>query len=220
MKNLNLNKLAGIICGLIFSLSTLSAQTDLSVRISKSFDLSSEENHFMNARTSSGDFNVAYLGRGNTQSIGLQAKKTYGFLFVSAGADYRKTSFDYSVTSFMLENPAVQSEININKTMVSLPVIAGLQFNKFNIGVGPVFDFVLAESLNDTASPLFTTTDRSQYTQFQFVAGYEFFNRLEVGVRYERALYQAKNQFLLDGNTSKLTESPDMISLSLAVKFN
>lgn len=220
MKNLIIKKLAILFIGIFGFTQLATAQLDFSIGVSKSFDLSSEATNIMNATRSNGDYEIAYLGRNATQSIGVNAKKKFGFLFLSAGADFRKTSFDYTVTSFFPENPSLTAESNISRSSVSVPVLAGLQFNNLSIGVGPIFDFVLDESLSENIPSNLTVVDNSNYTQFQFALGYELFNRVNIGARYERALYKVKDQFALDGVTSKFKQNPDMFTVTLAVKIN
>lgn len=220
MKNSILNKLVSTLCGFVLVINFATAQTDFSIKIANSFDISEQSSQFMNSKSNTGDVQIQYLGRTNTYSVGARLKKSYGFIFGSVGVDYRKTGFDYALTTYLLENPSVKSDVSVSRSSIFVPVLAGLKLNNFNFSVGPVFDFVVNESINDDATTMFNSSDIKQYTQFQFAVGYEFFNRVELGASYERALYQVKNQFKIEDAPSKLYQSPNMVSLSLAVKLN
>lgn len=220
MKNVIIKKLAFLFIGILGVSQVAFAQLDISVGVSKSFDLSSESSQMMNSNSSFGMNEISYLGRNETQSIGVNAKKKFGFLFLSAGADYRMSNFDYSVTSYFPENPSVTSEASMSRTAVSIPVLAGLQFNNLSIGVGPIFDFVMDETISEDISSGLSVVDNNLYSAFQFAVGYELFNRVNVGARYERSLYKVKNQFELDNRATKFGQNPDLFTLTLSVNIN
>ncbi len=195
------------------------AQSGLRINYSQSFDVAQEQTSMTTGRDFTEAFNTTFLGSTSTQSFGIQYTHDFGHLYFDGGAEYRSTGMDFMISEFQLESPALESKASINSTFLSVPLMAGVQKGNFNLGVGPRFNILLDQSVENIADADFQAVERNWQTNFQFSVGYEFFNRIHLSANYERSLHQARDHFSVAGKETQIKSSPNLLTVGIGVRI-
>ncbi len=195
------------------------SQSGLRINYSQSFDVAQEQTSMTTGRDFTEAFNTTFIGSSTTQSFGIQYTHDFGHLYFDGGAEYRTTGLDFMISEFQLESPVLESKASIRNTFLSIPLVAGLQKGNFNIGVGPRFNFLLDQSIENGDAMDFQSVEQSLQTNFQFTVGYEFFDRVQLSASYERALHQARDHFSIADKETQLKSSPNLLTIGLGVRI-
>ncbi len=159
---------------LVLIVGTVSAQTKIGIKT----ELGLTQDKAMEKAYATGESDDVFYalesdGRGNAFSMGLSAKHTAGFIYLSS--DVLMTMFDknFNVKDFGM-NSAISGKISQTNVQMDIPIKIGLTAHNFNIAVGPQFQYNLSKS--NELNVLMNLDDRTRKfsTGYNMSIGYDF----------------------------------------------
>ncbi len=159
---------------LVLIVGTVSAQTKFGIKTELGLSQgASTEKVYATGESDNVFYALESQGRSNAWSLGVSARHTASFIFLSTDVLFTKYSRDFNVKDFGLDNE-ISGLVVQNSTQLDIPVKIGLTSNNFNIAVGPQFQYTLSKT--DDLAGLANFEDRSRKfsTGYNMTLGYDF----------------------------------------------
>lgn len=161
-------------------------------------------------------YNLSYLGQDNFYSVGITGYAEKGNLYFMPAVNYRSTSHSIQMMDYG-EGGVEFNSSKIETQSVHIPITAGVKFNKFRVGVGPDFNFVIDGNEDLSAFTGISFNERSIKTGFHFAVGYDPIPNIRLGLNYEFAFYNITNDYKFGGKSLPLSATPRMLNFTVAL---
>lgn len=131
-------------------------------------------------------YGISFVDINRTASLGIGLLAEGKRSFVNAEAHYRLNSYTFKVKNYLGTDIPVQM-VEEKASTIHIPVSAGLIFNDFKIGLGPVFNFNVdqTDALSDMGE--FEDRKRTLHTGWQWLGSYSITPNLSVFAKYEHS---------------------------------
>lgn len=213
MKNLHLLAFAAI---LLFTVSSLSAQQKLGLRIEYGMQNVKTQNSYLIGANNRIDYNLSIQDITPVQSIGLYAYKSFGNLFIQPEFLYSSYSVQYAIEDFTDSRPSTSAASKSERIQqFDIPVFAGVRFNKFRVGAGPVFH------VGETIESELEAIDNINIKPTKLSAGLQLglgfdFSFFAIDIKYNREFNQISDHIRFENQPSGLTSNINSFRLGLA----
>lgn len=161
------------------------------------------------------DYEVSYLGTKDVVGIGLTSFYEHGNLWFQSDMLYRKSTSRFLFKDYTERN-STDTHFEETYHILHIPVQAGILWNDFKFGVGPMFNFNLQYDLALDDHEDFEAEMIDLSMGFQFLIGYKINNHLHVDLKFERTFNNIGDHYKYKGSKTSLRVSPNMFSISLA----
>ncbi|NNE14403.1 MAG: outer membrane beta-barrel protein [Saprospiraceae bacterium] len=134
---------------------------------------------------------------------------------------FQKSSSNFELSSDIVDLKRSRSTRNFTRktNSVVIPVAAGLKFNNFKFGVGPLFKFTTSTNNDIDNLDYITVSDNDYNGGFQFLIGYSFADKLHIDLKREVSYSSATDGILYRNSPIELDQSTQKISLNIGVLF-
>lgn len=129
-------------------------------------------------------YDFQFVSQESVHSFGLVAYRDFGRLFFMPQVQYRKSTYNYSMMDYAVTNAEFTPVQDVHH-YIHIPVIAGVQLDKFRIGTGPIFNFLVDGEMQLAKYEGFEVSERNLKTGFQFVLGYDPIKQIKFNLKYE-----------------------------------
>ena len=201
---------------LLFSISSLSAQQKLGLRIEYGMQHVKTQNSYLIGANNRIDYNLSIQDITPVQSIGLYAYKSFGNLFIQPEFLYSSYSVQYAIEDFTDSRPSTSTASKSERIQqFDIPVFAGLRFNNFRIGAGPVFH------IGETIESELEVIDNINIKPTKLSAGLQLglgfdFSFFAIDIKYNREFNQLSDHIRFENQPSGLTSNINSLRLGLA----
>lgn len=207
-----------------FGLSTnsLNAQTKFGASIAYNLASFGMQNESQALSRQAYSDQVQYQGTENGLSFGLAMYTSFDKLFLKTDVRYLNQKSTYTISTYVGSEGdinKVSTELTDNNHYISFPVVAGMQFNKIQIGFGPVFNFIIDRDTQVADGSNLSYQDRAVNTAFQLYTAYKITSNVHLTLSYEKSFSKVGNGFIYNDRTVDLDAVPAFVNTGLSVYF-
>lgn len=202
-----------MIMGLLFTALIGTAQSSIGVSLNALINLNSD-NSIMLDDGRVYEYKLNSQGENNSYTFGLSHMTNLGdkFYFHKELLFSKKTS-NFEVNS--LTDNVGTGDAQIIKTIVQLPIAAGVKVNNILIGAGPVINLNASEERTANMNEVFKINENKVNYGFQFQLGYQLTNKLTVLGKYMTSFNGPTDGFYYRNEPVKIKDQQKTLSIGL-----
>ena len=162
-------------------------------------------------------YKVGFREQDVSPSFGLFSYYNNGLLYFQGEVNYRNIKSRFTKQSFILDEIIDQNETK-STHYITIPVSAGLIFDNFKAGVGPIFSFIVKEN------PIFQDLLYFEERREEIEAGFTFsfglmISNIHIDLIYEYHFAGVGEYFYFREDNWGFKDQPKFLTLSLGVGF-
>lgn len=192
------------------------AQFDLGIRFQTGIQNQQQaESVYLVSPNKSVDYMLEFHSISNTQAVGAFSQFNFGWIYFQPEVLYTRYEAQFLIEDF--KSDIAGSKIYTEKyQQFDIPVNAGLRFNNFRIGGGPVFQLVqeLDTELEDLRN--IDVSPRSISTGFQGGIGFDY-KVIHFDIKYQRNFSSVSDHLSFGSVPTKLKNSSSTIQFGVAL---
>ena len=192
------------------------AQFDLGIRFQTGLQNQQQaESIYLLGPNKSVDYKLEFQSISNTQSVGVYSQFNFGWLYFQPEVLYTRFDKQFLVEDFKSEVSGMQVYTE-EYQQFDIPINAGLRFNNFRIGGGPVFQFI--QELNTELSELrnIEISPKNITAGFQGGIGFDY-KVLHFDVKYQRNFASVSDHLFFASTPTKLKNTSSQIQFGVAL---
>jgi hypothetical protein len=192
------------------------AQIDLGIRFQTGLQNQQQtESTYLVGANKSVDYRLEFQNISNTQSVGAFSQINFGWLYLQPEVLYTRYDVNFLIEDFKSEKvgSAIYTE---NYQQIDIPINAGLRYNNFRIGGGPVFQLV--QELNSELADLrdIELTPRNINAGFQGGIGFDW-KILHFDIKYQRNFASVSDHISFGASSTKLKTTTSTLQFGIAM---
>lgn len=214
-KSFILTAIAILMCSL-----SATAQSKFGVTTTYSISTAGAEDTYRDLSRKTFSDKIMYMGESRSAGIGVSLFHDFSFLYLRTEALYTREEQSYTIKQYSRSESGLSfanKEVIDSRHMISIPITAGVQLSKVQLGVGPVLSFVIDNENSLLETNRITYQQRSLEAGFQFYAGYAINQHITISARYESSFQTVGNRYRYDDQPMNFDVSPQR--LDIAVSF-
>lgn len=161
-------------------------------------------------------YTFGMTGHENQYSFGVGFFNNYGNLFLMPEILYRKNVATYGLQNLM-RGESVANEIKESRTVVQIPVAAGVDFGLIRVGVGPTFELLLDETNTINSLSDIVRKERKVNCGFQFLLGVDLSKNLLINLKYEQEFNKAGDMYYYNNMNTRIQSRVSRISAGIGI---
>lgn len=209
IKNLALTALFFFFANLAFS------QSQVGIRFYQGFQNHAPASKYIVSAGNRVDYKVDLDAVSNSQTVGLYSQIEFGYIYVQPEILYTKFSISYDVFNYNSESN-VSGKYFEHVQQIDIPVNAGIKYNGFRIGGGPIFH--IAQSINSDMSDFeqVQISPKSITAGFQGGIGYDW-KMIHFDIRYQRNFNSVSDHLKFSQQNLNLNSTASSLQLGIAI---
>lgn len=164
-----------------------------------------------------GAYDLRYVGSTSVRSIGFMAEQNLGPVFLQAECLASNYSSDFFLNGYkaQYDNPRIYRETYY---FLEIPFNAGVRFNNFKIGAGPVVDVILDKNSELASNEDYRDTSKSTDFGFQGLIGYNY-GIFHFDIKYVNKFTGLVDGFTLGFDNFRYNKSANRLTFSIGAAF-
>ena len=162
-------------------------------------------------------YDLQYVGSSSVTSIGFMAAKDLGPVFLQSEILATTYSSDFYLNGYKdnNDNPGTYTE---SYYFLEIPFSAGVSYNNFKFGVGPVMDIRIDQNSELATMDGYRDTSKSMDFGFQGMVGYRL-GMFHVDMKYINKFTSIVDGFSLGYDNFRYNKSANRMTMSVGVAF-
>lgn len=214
-------KIISSILLVVFAACTITtAQTSFGITTTYSALTSGAEESYTDLSRRTFSDEIMYQGENRSIGIGVSLYKDFDLLFLRTEVLYTSEEQSYAINEYIRGEGGFEqssSEYTDTRSQLSVPVIAGFQKHGFQLGAGPVLNFVIDSDRAINTTENITYQDRSVETGYQLYLGYEINKHIVISARFEQSFQTLGNRYRYNNQPMDLSVRPMRMDLGLSL---
>lgn len=199
--------------GLLFTALIGTAQSSIGVSLNSLINLNTETSVMLDDGQVY-EYELQSEGLNNTYSIGLSHMTNLGENFYfHKELLFTKQTRNFTVNSF--SDNVGSGTAQVSKTVVQMPIAAGVNAHNFLIGAGPVINLNASQERSESLNEMLNIRENKLSYGFQFQLGYQITNKLTVLGKYMTSFDGATDGFYYRNEPVKIKGQQKTLSLGL-----
>ena len=218
---MHISKIASLFI-LVIALSPLKAQISLGVSTSYSLHSTGKQSQAVALSQQRLSDQIQYLGQDNAISFGLSNYASFDKLYFRTDIEYTSLQREYAISSLVGTEGDIfrdRKTYTEQNHFIRIPISAGLQIDRFQVGLGPVFNFTIDQDDNLVKNTNLSHSSRSFNTGFQYFLGYKLTRNIHINVSLEQSLSNLGNDFIYNDKGAQLNIRPVTLRFGAAYFF-
>ncbi len=194
------------------------SNAQFNIGISSYYEIPTTKSHLKNFGDAKRRFtyNFGLIQQSRSVSYGINIQHSFSRLFVEVSTLYRREENTFSITDYRSEFRRPELFREENKFII-LPINAGVKFDDFQIGVGPIFKFYLEGSQKINDREFFYKKERNLLMGFQYSISYTLLEKIKLSLRYETEFEDIGDLIYYRDENSKINSKIRRISLGTTI---
>lgn len=187
-----------LIAAMILATMSLTAQNRVGLSLGYSVASTNANTSYQDLSRSTLSDRIMHNGETRGLSYGLTVQRDFGKLFLRSDLVVSKETQAYTVASVSRGESGRMESFNSfedSRHYISIPLTAGMIFNKIEVGLGPVLNFNIEQSTTGDQPVSISRHDRSIETGANIYVGYRITERFTVSARYIKSLQTLGNRY-------------------------
>ena len=162
-------------------------------------------------------YDLKYVGSSSVTSIGFMAARNLGPVFLQAECLATTYSSDFFLSGYKDSNDNANTYTE-TYYFLEIPFNAGVNFNDFKFGLGPVMDIRIDQNSELATMDGYRDTSKSMDFGFQGMVGYRL-GIFHVDMKYINKFTSIVDGFSLDYDNFRYNKSANRLTMSVGVAF-
>ena len=157
-----------------------------------------------------------YVDQERSLAYGAALHQNFGKIALLTEVQYTSTENRFYMMDYRFEE--LEPHYMVEKTKyIKVPIAGLVNFNRFHIGVGPVFNFNIESDDMIARNSEFKDKNIKLKPSFQFLAGLKFLKHCMINVKYEMSLTAIGDDYFYNNVNSRIKNGINNFSVGIYI---